>query len=147
MKESISSHDADLFYSRDTQRALGYCMGTLRALQERLVIRRVLQGDSKSTCILNALRHLRIWDIRAPEGHSKNTWALEHSKDLDTWALRHIGTRPLVGHLETASNVFKCGVFMVRFSRIWTLLTLWDTESLSSLKGYYTPNQNKEYIT
>ena len=115
MKESISSHDADLFYSRDTQRALGHCMGTLRALQERLVIRRVLQGDSKSTCILNALRHLRIWDIRAPEGHSKNTWALEHSKDLDTWALRHIGTRPLAGHLETASNVFKCGVFLVRF--------------------------------
>ena len=49
-------------------------------------IRGALKGHSKST-----LRYL--------QRHLKDTWALGHSRHLDTWRLRHLGTPSFEEHL------------------------------------------------
>ena len=45
--------------------------------------------------------------LRSLQGHSKSTWSLGHlmhSGTQGTWALRHLGTRALEGHLDTRNT-------------------------------------------
>ena len=69
--------------------------------------------DSQGTRALEALEGLEALKALKALGYSKGTWALEHSRNLGTWALEvlghskgtwalgHSGTPKALGHLGT----------------------------------------------
>lgn len=97
IKESISSHVLDGFYSKNTQRDTGHPKGTLRALQ--------WHSGTQGTL---AFEHLRYSGARSAPRRSQtqSTWALSYS--IGTHALRHLGIWALETHYLADSARFYC---------------------------------------
>ena len=75
MNEPISCNVADFFYSKSTQRKIGYSKGTPRTLQGHS---KVTPREREEQLGIRALKALGLLDTQAL-GHLKGTWALRQS--------------------------------------------------------------------
>ena len=85
-------------------------------------------GHSKGTWALEHSRNLGTWALEAL-GHSKGTWALGHSRHLGTWPLRHLGTQALQRHLVTWALRHSKGTWSLGHSGTRTLEALYLADS------------------
>ena len=163
-KESISRNVADLFYSKNTQGALGHSRGTRGSLKEHLNTLRALEMHSKSTeralghsrgtresfkGHLNTLRALERHSMstqKALQAHSRrsSTWALEGQ--LGTWALGHSRYLGALGHSSIWALGHMKDTWALRHSGTWALGHLGTRGTRGTLFSRLSINMSQYFL-